>query len=46
MPSAEKRELSDKGTVNQFIAAENRKAEIDALYAEPAAAGVIVAGDP
>jgi feruloyl-CoA synthase len=43
MPSAEKRELSDKGTVNQSIALRNRSAEIEALYADPPAAGVVSA---
>jgi len=32
-PSAARHELSDKGTVNQQIASENRAAEIDELYA-------------
>ena len=42
-PSAEKRELSDKGTVNQSIAAENRAAEIDALYRDPPAHHIVTA---
>ncbi|MDZ4731616.1 MAG: AMP-binding protein [Xanthomonadales bacterium] len=32
-PSAARHELSDKGTVNQSIAAENRSGEIEALFA-------------
>lgn len=41
-PNADKRELSDKGTVNQAIAAENRLDEIEVLYRDPPAANVIV----
>ncbi|MEJ8567879.1 AMP-binding protein [Elongatibacter sediminis] len=41
-PSAARHELSDKGTVNQLLAAENRPEEIDALYAESPDPHVIV----
>ncbi len=41
-PSAAKHEISDKGTVNQAIAAENRKGEIDNLYGVPAPDEVIL----
>lgn len=41
-PSAARHELSDKGTLNQLIAAENRVAEIDALYASAHAPQVLV----
>ncbi len=42
-PSAARYELSDKGTLNQRIAAESRSAEIDELYAETPGAHVFVA---
>jgi feruloyl-CoA synthase len=42
LPSSAKHEISDKGTVNQAIAAENRSDEIDALYSTPAPDSVIV----
>lgn len=41
-PSAARHELSDKGTLNQLIAAENRVAEIEALYASAPAPHVLV----
>ena len=41
-PSADKRELSDKGTVNQAIAAANRREEINSLYGKPPPSHVIV----
>lgn len=41
LPRADRHELSDKGTVNQLLAAENRPREIDALYAESPGPGVI-----
>ncbi|MGD2127750.1 MAG: AMP-binding protein [Lysobacterales bacterium] len=40
-PSADRHELSDKGTVNQLLAAENRPQEIEALYAAEPGADVI-----
>lgn len=40
-PSAARHELSDKGTVNQSIAAENRPQEIDDLYAESPSGEII-----
>lgn len=40
-PNAALHELSDKGTLNQSLAAENRKDEIDALYAETPSGGII-----
>jgi feruloyl-CoA synthase len=33
-PDASRHELSDKGTLNQLLAAENRQDEVEALYAE------------
>lgn len=42
VPSAARHELSDKGTLNQLIAADNRVAEIDALYASAPAPHVLV----
>jgi feruloyl-CoA synthase len=42
-PNAARHELSDKGTVNQAIAAENRPQEIGNLYAESPSAEVIQA---
>ena len=43
-PSAARYELSDKGTLNQSIAAERRTDEIDALYATTPDADVLVVG--
>ncbi len=40
-PSAARHELSDKGTVNQSIAAENRPEEIDSLFAETPSGEII-----
>jgi feruloyl-CoA synthase len=40
-PSAARHELSDKGTLNQLLAADHRKAEIEALYTDDGAAHVI-----
>lgn len=40
-PSAARHELSDKGTVNQSIAAENRTEEIDALFADTPSGEII-----
>jgi len=42
-PSADRHELSDKGTVNQLLAAENRPQEIEALYAVDPGPAVICA---
>jgi len=42
-PSAARHELSDKGTVNQLLAAENRAEEIAALYAENPSGDIIQA---
>ena len=44
-PSAARHELSDKGTVNQLLAAENRAAEIEDLYAGQPTAQVLVIED-
>ena len=41
-PNPAKHEVSDKGTINQLIASENRADEIDALYAEPPADHVMI----
>ncbi|MGE0045311.1 MAG: AMP-binding protein [Hyphomonadaceae bacterium] len=41
-PSIDAGEITDKGYVNQRAALERRKALVDALYAEPPGAGVIV----
>jgi feruloyl-CoA synthase len=41
-PSAARHELSDKGTLNQSIAAENRSAEIDELYSPSPGPHVLV----
>jgi hypothetical protein len=41
-PSAAKHELSDKGTVNQAIAMENRGDELESLYADVAEKHVLV----
>lgn len=40
-PNAAKHELSDKGSLNQSIAADNRPAEIAALYATEPSRGII-----
>jgi len=40
-PNAALHELSDKGTLNQSLAAENRQDEIEALYAETPSGGII-----
>ena len=45
LPDPQKHEISDKGTINQRIAADNRSAEIAGLYAEEPAAHVVVAPD-
>ena len=41
-PSAARHELSDKGTLNQLIASENRAAEIEELYASSPGPDVLV----
>jgi len=41
-PSASRYELSDKGTLNQLIAATNRESEIDQLYATSPGENVLV----
>lgn len=41
-PSAARHELSDKGTLNQLIASENRAAEIEELYASSPGPHVLV----
>jgi feruloyl-CoA synthase len=45
LPDPQKHEISDKGTINQRIAADNRSDEIAGLYAEEPAAHVVVAPD-
>jgi feruloyl-CoA synthase len=40
-PSVGAHELSDKGTVNRSAVLTRRAAEVERLYAEPAAAGVV-----
>ncbi|MEL6364438.1 MAG: AMP-binding protein [Pseudomonadota bacterium] len=40
-PDPNAHELSDKGSVNQALAKRRRAAEVEALYAEPAGAGVL-----
>jgi len=40
-PDASRHELSDKGTLNQSLATENRQDEIEALYAENPAGDII-----
>ncbi|MBU6373007.1 MAG: AMP-binding protein [Alphaproteobacteria bacterium] len=42
-PSVDAGEITDKGYVNQRLTLDRRKADADALYAEPAPAGVVVA---
>ncbi|PZQ52925.1 MAG: acyl-CoA synthetase, partial [Phenylobacterium zucineum] len=41
-PSIDAGEITDKGYVNQRATLENRKALVDALYAEPPGSGVVV----
>ncbi|MEO1079531.1 MAG: AMP-binding protein [Pseudomonadota bacterium] len=43
LPDAQRHEISDKGTINQRIAAENRGDEIEALYAGDPPPHVVVA---
>ncbi len=43
-PSIDAGEITDKGYVNQRLTLERRKAQADALYANPPGAGVIVLG--
>lgn len=42
-PDPNAHEVSDKATINRRAVIDNRKLQVDALYAEPAGAGVIVA---
>ena len=42
-PDPNAHEVSDKATINRRVVIDNRKAQVDALYAEPAGPGVIVA---
>jgi feruloyl-CoA synthase len=42
LPQAARHELSDKGTINQQITAENRPDEIDALYADSPDQNILV----
>ena len=44
-PDAQRHEISDKGTINQRLAADNRREEIAALYANPPGGHVIAAPD-
>ena len=41
-PDPNAHEVSDKATINRRAVIDNRKAQVDALYAEPAGPGVIV----
>ena len=41
-PSIDAGEITDKGYVNQRATLENRKAQVDALYANPPGPGVVV----
>jgi feruloyl-CoA synthase len=41
LPSIDAGEITDKGYVNQRAALERRRAEVDALYAQPPGAGVV-----
>lgn len=42
-PDPNAHELSDKATINRRAVIDNRKAQVDALYAEPPGPGVVVA---
>jgi feruloyl-CoA synthase len=43
-PSIDAGEITDKGYVNQRLTMDRRKTQVDALFAEPPGAGVIVVG--
>ncbi|MNR22315.1 acyl-CoA synthetase [compost metagenome] len=42
-PDPNAHEVSDKATINRRAVIDNRKAQVEALYAEPPAPGVVIA---